>query len=303
MENHDEAYGVWCGEGFQEKILVHIDAHDDLAWAPDAGSLNIGNFISLALKEGIIREIFWVVPDQTWKTSGTRKPLRRRLKKLMAEFPGASRLLKVEEAQISLTLLDKPVRVCTLDHLPKLPEKVLLDIDTDFFTISRACSTQRSASHLAVVLARGTGVSPEGQEFAGGPDYHCLFRGRRVHAAKMEIPGRRVVPASEALTGRRPCPEGPGVNPGGGPDGSAGRPELGRKTVPASPGTSPGRGGPPLPPGAPVYPDGAAGVRPRNFTGWPWALILPTGLHTIAAATGIILTGGCGRRRQSIAAP
>ena len=141
MENHDAAYGVWCGEGFKEKILVHIDAHDDLAWAPDAGSLNIGNFISLALKEGIIRKIFWVVPDQTWKSSGTRKPLRRRLKKLMAEFPGTSRRLKVEAAQISLTLLDKPVRVCTLDQLPKLPEKVLLDIDTDFFTISRACST------------------------------------------------------------------------------------------------------------------------------------------------------------------
>ena len=139
-ENHDEAYGVWRAAGFREKILVHIDAHDDLAWARDAGALDIGNFISLALKEGIIREVFWVVPDQTWESSKTRQPLLRRLKRLTTEFPGASRLLKVEEAQISLTLLDKPVRVCTLDHLPPLEEKVLLDIDTDFFTIPRACS-------------------------------------------------------------------------------------------------------------------------------------------------------------------
>jgi tetratricopeptide (TPR) repeat protein len=145
MENHDEAYGVWRSAGLREKILVHIDAHDDLAWTPDPGTLNIGNFLSLALQEGIIREVIWVVPDQTWESIRTRKPLRRRLKKLTREFPAASPRVKVEAEQISLTLLEKPVRVCSLDHLPPFLEKVLLDIDTDFFTISRACS--RSDQH------------------------------------------------------------------------------------------------------------------------------------------------------------
>jgi tetratricopeptide (TPR) repeat protein len=145
MENHDEAYGVWRAAGFQDKVLVHIDAHDDLSWAPEPGALNIGTFISLALKEGIIRAVFWVVPDQTWESSKTRKPLLRRLKRLAAEFPGPTPPLTVEAAQISLTLLKKPVRVCTLDHLPLFPEKVLLDIDTDFFTIPRACN--RSDQH------------------------------------------------------------------------------------------------------------------------------------------------------------
>lgn len=145
MENHDEAYGVWRAAGFQDKVLVHIDAHDDLSWAPEPGALNIGNFISLALKEGIIRAVFWVVPDQTWESSKTRKPLLRRLKRLAAEFPGPTPPLTVEAAQISLTLLKKPVGVCTLGHLPPFPEKVLLDIDTDFFTIPRACS--RSDQH------------------------------------------------------------------------------------------------------------------------------------------------------------
>ena len=148
MENHDGAYRVWHQAGFREKILVHIDAHDDLSWAPDGDSLNIANFISLALREGIIREVFWVVPDHTWESSKTRKPLLRRLKQLTAKFPGASPLLKVEEEQISLTLSDKPVRVCPLDQLPPLAEKVLLDIDTDFFTIPRACS--RSDQHRSL---------------------------------------------------------------------------------------------------------------------------------------------------------
>lgn len=145
MENHDAAYGVWRAAGFQNKVLVHIDAHDDLSWAPDPGSLNIGNFISLALKEGIIRAVFWVVPDQTWESLRTRKPLLRRLKQLTAEFPGPTSPLTVEAEEISLTLLDKPVRVCPLGHLPPLPEQVLLDIDADFFTIPRACS--RSDQH------------------------------------------------------------------------------------------------------------------------------------------------------------
>lgn len=79
MENHDEAYRVWRDAGVRQKILVHIDAHDDLVWMPDRAAINIANFICPALKENLVREVFWVVPDQTWEDASSRKPLVRRL--------------------------------------------------------------------------------------------------------------------------------------------------------------------------------------------------------------------------------
>ena len=252
MENHDEAYGVWRAAGFQDKVLVHIDAHDDLSWAPDLSALNIGNFISLALKEGMIRAVFWVVPDQTWESSNTRKPLLRRLKRLAAEFPGPTPPLTVEAAQISLTLLDKPVRVCTLGHLPPFPEKVLLDIDTDFFTIPRACS--RSDQHHAlpwcwpgelVATLKARGVQADLVTIAYSVEGGYTPVKWKYLADELSLLLR---PSRNGDTG----PEGPGTDPGGGPGGPAGRSEFGRTTVPASPGASPGRGGAPLSPGASV---------------------------------------------------
>src|SRR5438876_10883207 len=32
VEDHDEAYHAWKKAGFQNKILVHFDAHIDFAW-------------------------------------------------------------------------------------------------------------------------------------------------------------------------------------------------------------------------------------------------------------------------------
>lgn len=78
MENHDGAYLVWKDAGVREKILVHVDAHhDDLSWLADRSSLNIGNFISQALKEGIVREIFGVVTDQILQSSQNLRPVLR----------------------------------------------------------------------------------------------------------------------------------------------------------------------------------------------------------------------------------
>ncbi|MFI5329493.1 MAG: tetratricopeptide repeat protein [Desulfobaccales bacterium] len=139
MENHDEAYRVWREAGVHEKILVHIDAHDDLVWNPDQGSINIANFICPALKEGMIREVFWVVPDRTWEDAASRKSLVRRLHKLLAKYPGKPHPLKVERDLIAGAILGRPLRVCTLQSLPLISEKVLLDIDVDYLVIPKAC--------------------------------------------------------------------------------------------------------------------------------------------------------------------
>ena len=74
MENHDGAYYIWRDLGVKDRILVHIDAHHDMWWAEDtkASLVTIANFICPALKEGIVREVFWVVPDATWAVAMDR---------------------------------------------------------------------------------------------------------------------------------------------------------------------------------------------------------------------------------------
>jgi tetratricopeptide (TPR) repeat protein len=140
MENHDEAYQKWRAAGVQEKILVHIDAHDDLWWIPDEESINIANFICPAIKDNLVKEVYWVVPDQTWEDSRTLKPVIRRLTKVLKSYPGNSGAVKVERGQISAEVLGKPLRVLTLSNLPRFSESVLLDIDIDFLVIPKSCS-------------------------------------------------------------------------------------------------------------------------------------------------------------------
>ena len=139
MENHDEAYRIWRASGKSKRTLVHIDAHDDLWWTADQGNINIANFISLGLQDEIVREIFWVVPDQTWKSPSCLRALRRRLKKVLKSYPGNSIQVRGDSGQISTAVLGKPVRVCTLGNLPRIEGNVLLDIDVDFLTIRQAC--------------------------------------------------------------------------------------------------------------------------------------------------------------------
>jgi hypothetical protein len=108
MENHDEAYRVWRDAGVRQKILVHIDAHDDLVWTPDQGPINIANFICPALKEDMVREVFWVVPDQTWEDARSRKHLVRRLRKILAKYPGQPPSLKIGKDLITGAILGRP---------------------------------------------------------------------------------------------------------------------------------------------------------------------------------------------------
>src|SRR2546429_6125546 len=99
MEDHDGAYYAWKQAGVRGRILLHIDAHIDWAWIGDrdprdlleARSLaevesllrerclwnlsdrrpddliHIGNYIYPALKEGIVKEFYWIVPDSFMK--------------------------------------------------------------------------------------------------------------------------------------------------------------------------------------------------------------------------------------------
>ena len=143
MENHDAAYHIWRRAGTNNRILIHIDAHHDMWWIPDSEPITIANFICAALRNDQVREVFWVVPDPTWETEKTRRPLLRHLERITKKYPEPCQTPEVGESRISTVVLGKPLRVCPLRSLPAIDESVLLDIDVDFFLIPRVAYGER----------------------------------------------------------------------------------------------------------------------------------------------------------------
>jgi tetratricopeptide (TPR) repeat protein len=136
FENHDQAYYIWRDAGVINRKLVHIDAHHDMSWADDKATIDIGNFICPALKQALIQEIFWVIPDATFRDAKSRKPVLRHLKQILKKYQGTSSIV-VEDHQITTSVMERKLTVCPLFSLPMLREAVLLDIDVDYLVIPR----------------------------------------------------------------------------------------------------------------------------------------------------------------------
>jgi tetratricopeptide (TPR) repeat protein len=137
MENHHQAYGFWRDRDARHKVLVHLDAHHDMWWTSDAQLISIANFLCPALKDDVIREIYWIVPDRTWETAKSRKAVARHLQAVQKTYPGPRDAIRRQAEEISTTVMGKPLRVRPLAALPALSEAVLLDIDIDFLVIPR----------------------------------------------------------------------------------------------------------------------------------------------------------------------
>src|SRR5262249_4137482 len=142
IENHDQAYYIWRDAGGRNRTLVHVDAHHDMSWADDKATITIGNFICPALKQTLIQEIFWVVPDATFQDAKSSKPVLRHLKQILKKYPGTSSIV-VEDHQITTSVMEKKLTVCPLFSLPMLREAVLLDIDVDYLVIPRVSYAKR----------------------------------------------------------------------------------------------------------------------------------------------------------------
>lgn len=115
---------------------MHLDAHHDLWRAPDASALSIANFLSIALLEGVVRELYWVVPDPTFDDGAGRAAVGAHLRALGRQYaqPAPPRW---EPGRVRTTLLGCPVTVCALRSVPNIAEPVLLDVDVDYLLIPR----------------------------------------------------------------------------------------------------------------------------------------------------------------------
>lgn len=137
MENHDGAYFLWRERQVRRRILVHLDAHHDMWWIPERGRVTIANFVCQAVRDDLVRELYWVVPDPTWESARSRRPLLQQLDQLGRQYPGGRRPVRILDRRMETEIGATPVTVCPLDGLPRIWEPVLLDIDLDFLVIPR----------------------------------------------------------------------------------------------------------------------------------------------------------------------
>jgi tetratricopeptide (TPR) repeat protein len=137
IENHDQALSIWRDSGCVERILIHVDAHHDMWWVAPGQVVTIANFISPALHDGLIREVYWVVPDRSWESADNRRHILHHLYKIQGQFPGRPQPVEIRRDRISTKLLSKPLHICAVDGLPKFGEDVLLDLDVDYMVIPR----------------------------------------------------------------------------------------------------------------------------------------------------------------------
>lgn len=179
IEDHLQAYYTWKKLNVKKTTLVHFDAHldfgfqeikDPLQSIKEAKSVNdlkshleklvlfeklklkkekltnIGNYIYPAMREGMIKDFYWVVP-------GDKKEFRKCLpvfKKMLVNFkkidPCQQNKPRVKKGIIESTLYGHCFFICCLENLPKIKEEVLLDIDVDFLVIDsirNAVATQK----------------------------------------------------------------------------------------------------------------------------------------------------------------
>ncbi|MDI6839431.1 MAG: UPF0489 family protein [bacterium] len=175
MEDHNEAYFTWQRMGKRDKILLHIDAHIDFAWIDikdpyqileEAKSVNevkrmlemsilweqfgkkreslvnIGNYLYPALRDGIVREVYWVIPGDSKQkiTKRENKMIKNIIKRLMKKNPKGSEPVEIKDNCITTRIYGKKFTACRLPDLPRIQEEVLLDIDTDFFVLESILS-------------------------------------------------------------------------------------------------------------------------------------------------------------------
>src|SRR5437879_6068721 len=168
VEDHDEAYHAWKKAGFENKILVHFDAHIDFAWiAPTPETLlekpslsemlstlhrtpfwtlsgkteeertHLGNYIHQAIRAGIVREFIWVYPEDLDRAKQARA-VRSILESLAAMAPQLFQLFRPTDTEcFEGRIYGKRFRALPYSAFSRqaFEEGVLLDIDLDFFIV------------------------------------------------------------------------------------------------------------------------------------------------------------------------
>lgn len=176
IEDHDAALKIWRQKDLKNLDLVHIDAHIDfgfyqakpidniireaktlkelksdleysLAYQQYENNLdkqtNIGNYIYPAMREGIVKNFYWVIPGGLKEFRESLKIIKNIIRNLTRQRHYSTD--NGEKGIISTEILGRKFIVCALEKLPVLRQKALLDIDTDFLVINSIVNAQNTA--------------------------------------------------------------------------------------------------------------------------------------------------------------
>ena len=172
-DNHREAYITWRQARERSLIhngmtLVHFDAHHDMdclveeyyeLWlstyslpAEKVKGITNATFIDAAVNEGLINEIWWVMPDylyweqhfdslDTFVSQGEPALFYKYVRFYDCQKEGhiSCYLMDIHDVAPTLPTLDKYIKTnvrvhfVTIDMLPHFKEEILLDIDSDYF--------------------------------------------------------------------------------------------------------------------------------------------------------------------------
>src|SRR3990172_2875066 len=94
---------------------------------------HIGNYIYPAIKENIVREFYWVVPDSMLSSRRKGSRLKKEIDEIIKLNPEEKDRLVWHGDYLVSKLCNIQLTICRLKDLPEFNEDVLLDIDVDYF--------------------------------------------------------------------------------------------------------------------------------------------------------------------------
>lgn len=134
IENHDKALEIWHDNGVYEDILVHIDAHLDYVSVKDAYYINIGNYLTYAIRENLFRKFYWVVPDIFWKDFSYGKMIIQKLPRCFEVDDMNDKMIRLKNNEFhhrELVIVGISNIALIVDEF-RHDKLICVDIDTDF---------------------------------------------------------------------------------------------------------------------------------------------------------------------------
>lgn len=128
----------WMRKGYRGITVIHVDANDALGPVPEGNLKAVpfdgDNYLSAAVRLGIVKEIYWVMPYPFFEEPGGGARARRFLldSGVARDWDEASGLAMVGGC-LKGPLGGTQVTICAPDTMPFIREPVVLDMDVDFF--------------------------------------------------------------------------------------------------------------------------------------------------------------------------
>lgn len=178
FEDHDRSLRIWRENGIEGLDLVHVDAHIDFGFHPAepievildqarsvadlkrrleysqafsyfekdfSKQVDIGNYIYPAMREGIVKDFYWVVPGGHKEFTASREAIMATLKQLIKIEGSNAKISCLNKDLVTAQIFGRKISVSTLGSLPLQDKPVILDIDIDFLVISNASVANNTA--------------------------------------------------------------------------------------------------------------------------------------------------------------